>query len=76
VIPVNYEDFLKTFSPILKCACMSSFFIIEGIGRIFTQYNIREFTDVATSGRGLNRLFEINDCMKILSCIYFCMNLK
>ena len=23
----------------------------------------------------LNKLFEINDCMKMLSCIYFLMNL-
>ena len=29
----------------------------------------------AASGRRLNKLFEINDCMKMLSCIYFLMNL-
>jgi hypothetical protein len=32
---------------------------------------VREFTHVTTtvSGRRLNKLFEINDCMKMLSCI-------
>ena len=37
-----------------------------------------EFTQrkTVTSGRRLNKLFEINDCMEILSCIHFRLNLS
>jgi hypothetical protein len=39
------------------------------------QYGVYE-CQTATSGLRLKKLFEINDCMEIWSCIYFCMNLK
>ena len=35
--------------------------------------SLRMYTTAA--GGRLNKIFEINDCMKMLSCIYFLMNL-